>query len=301
MIDGKPGDLAISRRIIDFKYTLSAISPALSEGFFNMVIQSLTKKAFKLQPEWRIHPPHSILCHQPTVSDTLCSHLEDGTIISKHNVQEFVGQNKIKFTDGTTAEIDTLICCTGFTRDFTLIPELRTTGRDAWSEKPKSDGQPLQRLYHNIFPPSHSDSIAFLNNFTYPTGYMWIADLASMAVAQVWKGKSQLPPVEEMNQQIDADHAWLTTLVERETVASDFVQEESWLYWCHDAAGTGINENLGYRFSGWGFWARDMSLSNLLMGGVETPFALRLFDGKRKKWDGARQAIIDVNKEVSRL
>lgn len=122
-----------------------------------------------------------------------------------------------------------------------------------------------------------------------------------MAVAQVWKGKSKLPSVEEMNRQIDRDHVWLTTLVERETVASDFVHEESWLYWCHNAAGTGINENLGYRSSGWGFWTRERRLSNLLLGGVETPFALRLFDGKWKRWDGARQAIIDVNMEVNRL
>jgi len=241
------------------------------------------------------------MCHQPTVSDNLCSHLEDGSIISKHNVKKFVGQNTITFTDSTTAEIDALICCTGFTRDFTLIPELRTAERDAWSEKPKSDGQPLPRLYQNIFPPSRSDSIAFLNNFNFSTGYMLIADLASMALAQVWKGNSQLPSVGEMNQQIDAHHAWLTKLVERETVHSDFVQEESWLRWCHDAAGTGINENLGYRLAGWGFWARERKLSGLLMGGVETPFAIRFFDGKRKKWAGARQAIIDVNKEVSRL
>jgi dimethylaniline monooxygenase (N-oxide forming) len=301
LIDDKPGDLAISRRIIDLKYTLNAISPTLSEGFFNMVIQSLTKKAFKLEPEWRIHPPHSILCHQPTVSDTLCTNLEDGSIISKHSVQEFVGPNTVKFTDSTTAVVDTLICCTGYTRDFTLIPELRNSEMDAWSEKPKSDGQPLQRLYQNIFPPAHSDTIAFLNNFTYPTGYMWIADLASMAVAQVWKGNSSLPSVEEMNLQIDRHHAWLTTLVERETVASDFVQEGDWLYWCHDTAGTGINEYLGYRLAGWDFWARERRLSNLLMGGVETPFALRLFDGKRKKWEGAKQAIINVNQEVSRL
>jgi len=122
-----------------------------------------------------------------------------------------------------------------------------------------------------------------------------------MAVAQVWKGTSQLPSVEEMNQQIDKHHAWLTTLVDRETVASDFVQEESWLHWCHDAAGTGVNENLGYRFAGWSFWARNMKLSNLLMGGVETPFTLRLFDGKRKKWDGTEQAIVIINSEVSKL
>jgi dimethylaniline monooxygenase (N-oxide forming) len=92
-----------------------------------------------------------------------------------------------------------------------------------------------------------------------------------------------------MEKQIVEHHAWLIQLVKREAVASDFVREESWLKWCHDAAGTGVNENFGYRVSGWKFWLSDMSLSNVLMVGVETPFALRLFDGKRKKWDGARQ------------
>lgn len=46
---------------------------------------------------------------------------------------------------------------------------------------------------------------------------------------------------------------------------------------------------------------RDMKLSSLLIGGMDTPFNLRLFDGKRKKWDGAREAIINVNEEVGRL
>src|ERR1700710_865067 len=104
-----------------------------------------------------------------------------------------------------------------------------------------SDGQPLRKLYQNIFLPSRSDPIAFLNTCTFPTGYMWIADLASMAVAQVWTGVSPVPSIEEMNQQINQQHRWLTAIVERETVASDFVQEESWLHWCHDAAGTVIN------------------------------------------------------------
>ena len=266
-----------------------------------MVVQSLTKKSFKLRPEWRIHPPNSISCHQPTVSDTLCSYIEDGSILSAYGVQAFTGPNTIKFTDGTTAQVDAVICCTGFARDFALLPELRTEERDAWSEKSKSDGKPLQRLYQNIFPPTHSDSIAFLNNFTFPTGYMWIADLASMAVAQVWKGASRLPSVEEMDQQISQHHEWLTRLVDRETIASDFVQEESWLRWCHETAGTGVNENLGYRFAGWAFWAKNTKLSGLLMGGVETPFTLRLFEGKRKKWDGAEQAIVDVNQEIRRL
>jgi dimethylaniline monooxygenase (N-oxide forming) len=125
---------------------------------------------------------------------------------------------------------------------------------------------------------------------------MWIADLASMAVVQVWKGTSKLPSMEEMNKQIDAHHAWLTKLAERETAPSDFVQEEPWLKWCNEVPGTGIDEHLGWRISGWRFSGKEMSLSNLIMGGVETPFVLRLFEGKRKKWDGARRAIIALSR-----
>lgn len=51
MSDGKPGDLAVNRRLLNFKYALNAISPAASERFFNVVIQSITIKEFKLQPE----------------------------------------------------------------------------------------------------------------------------------------------------------------------------------------------------------------------------------------------------------
>jgi hypothetical protein len=54
-----------------------------------------------------------------------------------------------------------------YCRDFSLIPELTTTEKNVWSEKPNSGGQLLWRFYQNIFPPSQGDSIAFLNNFTY--------------------------------------------------------------------------------------------------------------------------------------
>ncbi len=91
----------------------------------------------------------------------------------------------IKFANKTTAEVDALIFCTGYACDFSLISDLTTIEEGAWSEKSKSEGKQLQRLYQNIFPSSRADSIAFLNNFTYPRGYMWIADLARIAVAQV--------------------------------------------------------------------------------------------------------------------
>ncbi|KAF7973664.1 hypothetical protein HWV62_14638 [Athelia sp. TMB] len=297
-IDGKPGDLALTRRLIDIKYGLSAVSPALSEKFFNTVIQSLTNKAFSLKKEWAIHPPPSFLTHQPTVSDNLASCLSDGTIISTPNIARFTGPSTVQFVDGTAVEADVVICCTGFTRDFSLVPALQPKVADAWSKLPNSDKQSLPRLFQNVFPVAHRDSIAFMNGFSYPTGFMWIADLASMAVAQVWKGTAALPAPAAMNKAIDAHHAWLVGLAEKDTVASDLVHEQSWLQWMHDAAGTGINENLGYGTTGLWHWAREPRLTSMIMGGVESPFVLRLFEGKRKAWEGARQAIVDINEEA---
>ena len=265
-----------------------------------MMLRSITTKEFKFRPEWRIHPPNSILCHQPTVSDTLIDALEEGSIISKPGILSFAVGDTVRFTDGTTVQADVVILCTGFRRDFSLLTKLEETPRDGWCDKEHLDGQPLPRLFQNIFSPIHGDTLAVLNNFTFPAGFMWIADLASMAVVQVWKGTSKLPSVEDMNGQIDGHHAWLNKLAERETIPSNFVQEQSWLRWCHEAAGTGLNEHLGWNLAGWRFWVRDTTLSNLIMGGVNTPFALRLFEGKRKRWEGARQAIIDINQQSKR-
>lgn len=229
------------------------------------------------------------------MSDSLVEGLENGNIVSKSEIRRFIGPTTVEFED-SSVEVDVVICCTGFVRDFSICPVELV--KDRWSEMPKSDGIPLPRLFQNIFPPS-DPSVAYLNNFSYPTGFMWIADLASMAVAQVWNNGG-LPTERQMNEQIDQHHAWLTKLVERETVPSDLVNEQSWLKWCNDTAGTGI-ENLGWGWPGLKFWFWDYKVSGLLMGGVESPFALRLFDGKRKKWEGARQAVIDVNEEVRKV
>jgi dimethylaniline monooxygenase (N-oxide forming) len=306
-IDGKPGDLAVTLRLNNLKYALNAISPALAELFFNFVMRSLTNKAFKLKPEWRIHPAPSIFTHQPTVTDDLVDCLAEGRIVSKPNIRRFTGPRSIEFIDGTFVDnIDAVICCTGFIRDFSLVPDMlpivfSDKSNEEWTSHPNSDGKPLAHLYLNIFPLRQAESVAYLNNFSYPTGYTPIADLASMAVAQVWRGTSSLPSISAMQDQIRSQHAWLVKQLGNGTVASDFVQEEHWLRAMHDLAGTGRNEMLGYRMSGWKWWASDPGFAGLVMGGVESPHAMRLFEGKRKRWEGARKAIEDVNKQVDRL
>lgn len=118
-----------------------------------------------------------------------------------------------------------------------------------------------------------------------------------MAVVQTWKNNPPLPSQEIMNEAIDAHHEWMISLAQKESVITDLVREEVWMKWVRETAGTSTDEMLGYGLKGWSFWMRDWTFCNLLMGGIESPLVDRLFEGKRKRWDGARQAIIDQNEE----
>lgn len=54
--------------------------------------------------------------------------------------------------------------------------------------------------------------------------------------------------------------------------------------WLHDAAGTGVNEKLGYGWKGWWYWLVRNGECRDLMNGVNSPYIWRLFEGRRKKW-----------------
>ncbi|KAJ3515503.1 hypothetical protein NM208_g14959 [Fusarium decemcellulare] len=76
------------------------------------------------------------------------------------------------------------------------------------------------------------------------------------------------------------------------------VRQAEWVAWANKAAGTQVNEHLGWGLAGWKFWFQDRAFYKLLMDGIYTPFIWRVFDGKRKKWDGAKAEIEKVNAYV---
>jgi dimethylaniline monooxygenase (N-oxide forming) len=156
----------------------------------------------------------------------------------------------------------------------------------------------LARLYQNIFPPARADSVAYLNAYAFTTGAFVVADLASLAVAQVWKRNYPLPSIAEMHGAINVHHDWVCSLAAKDTIYWNIAREGPWMRWVNAAAGTGVNKNLGYGFSGWLFWARNLSFCNMLMGGIDSPHVYRLFDGRRKRWDGAKEAILANNKDA---
>lgn len=87
--DGKLNGCVTTRRIIAFNYFLNAILPSISEFFFNTVIKHLIDTSHEIDPQWRIHPPPSILTHQQTISDTLAACLKSGAITSTTGSRRF--------------------------------------------------------------------------------------------------------------------------------------------------------------------------------------------------------------------
>jgi dimethylaniline monooxygenase (N-oxide forming) len=104
-----------------------------------------------------------------------------------------------------------------------------------------------------------------------------------------------------MTAEVDEHHAWLATLAKDGTIMPGLIREQQWMAWANEAAGTGLSKNLGWGSAGWAFWYRDRALCGMLMDGIHTPFVYRLFDGRRKKWEGAREQILKANERVKSL
>jgi dimethylaniline monooxygenase (N-oxide forming) len=120
-----------------------------------------------------------------------------------------------------------------------------------------------------------------------------------MALAQVWKGNSALPSQAEMERAVDKHHAWMCEIARQGNVFPGLVPFTEWMPWVDRTAGTGVYEYLGWGWKGWKFWLKDYKFCHLLMTGVYSPHIYRVFDGRRKKWDGARVEIEKVNRVLS--
>ena len=319
---------------------LSAAAPQLAQKILDGAVEKLADSCFDIDPAWNFKPAPSIVTNRPVVSDDLVAYLRTGSIISVAGVKRFVDDCHVELDDGddgSILQVDAVVFATGYTADLSLMPDHNPLlleqpslppppspqNQDQHQDQDQQHQHPpqLARLYKNIFLPSHPLSIAYLCNWTLGDGIMPIADLASMAITQVWKRTFPLPSQEQMNRDIDAQHAWAlarsNSNLDRSTTTTtkgpgggtaflrEIVHQGPWIAWLHCAAGTGVNAKLGYGVSGWAFWAWEPALCGLLMRGVDSPHVMRLFEtatpGKgRKRWRGARGAILRVNEDAER-
>jgi dimethylaniline monooxygenase (N-oxide forming) len=225
--------------------------------------------------------------------------LENGTVEPVSSIRKFIPGRTIELDDGTTISADAIIFCTGYRKNKSLSTVIQ-------ADKDLS----LPRLYQNIFHPEYAVSLAYMTYWQLGTGVFEAADIMSMAIAQVFAGWYLLPAKAKMDHEINRHNNALRSLVNyvQDPIPLDgmekWIEEGPWRTFLQSAAGTGVNEKLGYGWEGWKFWWSERELCNLLMTGVDSPHVQRLFEGRyggRQKWSGALEAIKKANQEVSRF
>lgn len=128
-------------------------------------------------------------------------------------------------------------------------------------------------------------------------------ELTAMAVAQIWAGKSTLPPKSEMIAWTKEHDQWRRPRIAREpNLHQGDIVTRPWMHFLHAAAGTELFEHVGWSWKAWKLWWSDRELYYALAYGPATAYGNRLFEtGKRTAWPGARQAVLDVADEVEKL
>lgn len=300
---GTPTDLIVNwrkRRITTF---LQRHLPTLCRWAGDLTIRLLVEQAWgPLDPAWGLAPFPSPVLVLPSASEAIIPGLRAGTLTSVRGVRRFAGPRALELDDGTVLDdVDAVICATGYEADFDVAPFVRATVTPEGA--PDYEGAPLVRLWMNMFPPEHADSVVMLchSAFGKSNGFSF-CDVQSMAVSNVWRGVHPLPSRSEMEAKVDDQHRWVVSRWRLDNkIDISMVRQWEFQSFLHDAAGTGM-DSLGWGWKGWKFWFKDPEMYRLMNHGVETAYAYRFFEtGKRKTWPGAREAIIHANELVAQF
>ncbi|KAK5713072.1 hypothetical protein LTR15_011433 [Elasticomyces elasticus] len=311
--DGTSLDHGASYRTFAIRDVLETLFPKLAVKFIDnwVRVSAIQKKHFDLDPQWRINtPPPSLSKQNPTVSDTLYPALRSGQIISTHSPKRVVGPHSIEMEDGTVLDgVDSIIFCTGYRLNLGYLGRYDPTLMSAEGVDPPQYDYNAPRLYQNILSHEHPESLAFIGMaLIFFPGFV-MADMNSMALAQLWKRPELMPSSVAMQEQYAKHRAWrarINALPNTPGKGPQPLQVEtgSHIQWVQQIVGTKLDEHLSYTSpAAWRLWWQDGELSKLLMDGIYSPHAYRLFDseGRRKKWDGAREAIVKVNEDIKRI
>ncbi len=295
---GAPIELTLNYHSLQLMNFLTDKAP----GLFTLAIDYITKssmdKSWEVDPAWGLKPSPSMSTALPCVNEGLVPCLARGTITSVKGFRRFLGPRSVELEDGTVLDdIDVVVLGTGYTADTTITPWLKTDMPAGYG------GLPLPRLFLQVFPPEYADSFAFLNSFA-ATDCAWVvSELSAMAIAQLWRERSSFPSSKAIDTSVKKLQELQVSLWRKDnSVQPGIVPASEFYRFMHNSAGTGIREALGWGASGWGFWWKEREMSRLAGWGVVTPFMMRLLEtGKRKKWDGAAEAIRKVNTEAKAL
>jgi hypothetical protein len=157
-------------------------------------------------------PDHAVLHAHPTVSDDLLTRLGHGDIAVKPNIDRFEG-SKVFFVDGSAAEVDVVVYCTGYKVTFPFLDEKIV----------RADENHID-LYRRVVDPEHPG--LYFVGLIQPLGaIMPLAEIQAEWVGDLVSGAGELPSYDEMRAQIQRyDEALRKRYVssKRHTIQVDF-------------------------------------------------------------------------------
>ncbi len=137
-------------------------------------------------------PDHKLLEAHPTVSAELLSRLGHGDIEVRPNIDRFAGGRTVRFVDGSEAEIDLVIYCTGYKITFPFFSEDLVSAAD--------NRLPLYRRVVSVENPG-----LYFIGFIQPLGaIMPLAEAQSEWVGDLLSGRGTLPSPAAMRVEIEA-------------------------------------------------------------------------------------------------
>jgi dimethylaniline monooxygenase (N-oxide forming) len=179
---GKPLDQISTQAGIPFKIRQAVLGTLLRIGVGDMERYGLPK------------PDHGPMEAHPTVSDDILSRLAHGEITPKPNIERLT-ERTVVFADGSEAEADVVVYCTGYKVTFPFFsPGLIAA--------PDNDMPLFRRVFH---PEQRS---VFFVGLLQPLGaIMPLAAAQSEWVCDHLSGRYALPPAGEMRADIERERA----------------------------------------------------------------------------------------------
>ncbi|ETS76261.1 hypothetical protein PFICI_11648 [Pestalotiopsis fici W106-1] len=319
---GTPFDVALGLPVMLFMIFMERTLPRFWTWVLDRMVGSISRKSFPAIPEhWGLSPAPSMAVSTPLMADTLWTFLESGFAKPVPAVKEITGPKTVILTDGQVLEdIDSIIYCTGyhFNMPEDLIPRA-AEGSLAYDPYPNGPGH-NPHLYMNIFPmnddPQIRTSLAFLGHAAtnYP-GFVQF-ELQAMAVSQVWKGRSSLPPRPKMLEWFRNHTSWRQMMAKRHHVPEAghtfypaMIPQAELIPWLDEMAGTGVFDTFGGWFNGlfnpstWKLWWQDRELYNLCTKKLLCPAIFRAIDtGKREAlgYEAVKEILRSQNASLER-
>lgn len=347
---GVPTDSTVAWPMLRLKYMLDDKVPWLTFPAFDwFMVRKMIRDAARGEPglpglserqrrrhakhrvtsEWRLTPCPSMAHEHPAVQEDFIPVLCSGGVEPVRGFKGFIGANQVLLADDSVLEVDAVVFCTGYSHDWSIMPQLEMDGACGLPLTTAEHGgygakRPrLPRLYQMIFPPRYASSVALLS-WMAPQESVWsVCELASMAVAQIWAAETSRELLSRnplphgyrkpsFLPSLDEYHAWWRKEWNKEpSVRPGYLQAHQFYRFLHAMAGTAMYDNVDHVFTGrgWKLWRQDAELYKWIARGPMTSHCWRLFETNprqipgcgRRAWRNAKLAVRDAVSRVSAL